>query len=493
MARSHRKARLRGSSFRSALKTKGGQREEPATLAPGSSAPHPIRNDLVPKLELVERAPGDLRAPARNLRKIGPAHVHEIAAGISSLGFCDPVLIDEHNGVLDGVIRVEAAKLLGLPYIPCIRADHLTASERRLVRMALNRLGEKGRWDFDELKIELEELILDDTPIEITGFSMTEIEEIVLGEEPAAVETGPLAPEPDATPVAQLGDVFAMGDHRILCGDATDPQSLERLMADHQARLVLTDEPYNVPVIGDMNSEAPREFVTAGDEMRDAEFRAFNAAWMGAGLRYLRDGGLFGTFIDWRGYPAVVAVAFKLGLAPFDLIVWAKTNAGTGSLYSCQHEFLPLFKKGQASHINNVGRGKKGRRRSSVWTYPSASSMGSEPGQNLRHHLTIKPVAMLENALLDMTERTDVVLDPFLGSGATLIAAEKTGRCCRGLELDPLYVDVIVRRYQAVTGRQAVLESTGETFAGLALRRQRDSEDHPKPALPEKAAEGGTC
>lgn len=211
-------------------------------------------------------------------------------------------------------------------------------------------------------------------------------------------------------------------------------------------------------------------------EMTDAEFQAFSAAWIGASLRYLRDGALLGAFIDWRGYPFVIAAAQQLGLAPINLIVWAKTNAGMGSLYRSQHELLPLFKKGKAPHINNVKLGKYGRWRSNVWTYPGASSIGSESRQGLQYHPTVKPVAMLEDALLDMTERGDIVLDPFLGSGSTLIAAEKTGRRCRGLEIDPLYVDVILRRYEAVTGRPGVLESTGETYAELAMSRQRDAE-----------------
>ena len=248
-------------------------------------------------------------------------------------------------------------------------------------------------------------------------------------------------------------------------------------MSKDEARLILTDEPYNVPVAGHVTSGVCREFVMASGEMSDAEFRAFNAAWMEASLRHLCDGGLFGTFIDWRGYPAVIAAAQQLGLAPFNLIVWAKTNAGMGSFYRSQHELLPLFKKGKGFHINNVELGKNGRWRSNLWTYPGASSMGSEARQGLQHHPTVKPVAMLEDALLDMTERADIVLDPFLGSGSTLISAEKTGRRCRGLEFDPLYVDVIVRRYEAVTGRPAVLESTGETFAELAVRRQEARRD----------------
>jgi DNA modification methylase len=473
MANDHRSALLSGNSLRTALRTKSRRRrEELARLPTDSSESHPIRNDLVPRLELVERAPAELKFPARKVRKIEPAHVREVAAAISNWGFCDPILIDERNGVLDGVVRVEAAKLLGLSQIPCICANHLTASERRLVRLALNRLSEKGSWEFDELKLELEELILEEAPIEITGFSLIEIDQIVIDEEPGAVEKGPLAPDPDAKPVAQPGDVFVLGEHRIICGNSADPNVLEILMSDDKARLILTDQPYNVPIAGHVTGGGHREFLMASGEMTDAEFAAFNAAWIGAALPHLRDGGLFGTFIDWRGYQAVIAAALPLGLAPFNLIVWAKTNAGMGSLYRSQHELLPLFKKGKAAHINNVELGKNGRWRSNVWTYPGASSMGSEARQGLRHHPTVKPVAMLEDALLDMTDRGDIVLDPFLGSGSTLIAGEKTGRRCRGVELDPLYVDVILRRYEFIAGRSALLESTGETYAELAKRRQ---------------------
>jgi DNA modification methylase len=177
------------------------------------------------------------------------------------------------------------------------------------------------------------------------------------------------------------------------------------------------------------------------------------------------------TFIDWRGYPTANAAALKLGLAPLNLIVWRKTNAGMGSLYRSQHELLPLFKKGSAPHVNNVELGKRGRWRSNVWTYPGASSLGSDARRGLKDHPTVKPTALLEDALLDVSARGDVVIDPFLGSGSTLIAADKTGRICRGVELDPLYVDVIMRRYGAATGRAAVFVETGETLEALAARR----------------------
>ena len=379
MSNDRRKTFLSGTSVKDTLRAKSRRRREQLTelAAASSAAGHPIRNDLVPKLALIECPPADLVVPARNVRKIKAAHLREVATAISSLGFCDPVLVDERNAVLDGVVRVEAAKLLGLPHIPCIRVDHLSTSERRLVRMALNRLSEKGSWNFDELKLEMKELILENTPIEISGFSMPEIEQIIIGDEPAAIETGPLAPEPDAKPIVQVGDIFVMGDHRIICGDATDAGVLEILMSDtDKARLILTDEPYNVPVAGHETSGVHREFLMDSGAMTDAEFRAFNTAWMGAALGHLCDGGLFATFIDWRGYPTVVAAALEFGLAPFDLIVWAKTNADAGNFYRSQHELLPLFKKGDAPHINNIERRKNGRRRSNVWTYPGAYQSG---------------------------------------------------------------------------------------------------------------------
>jgi DNA modification methylase len=351
----------------------------------------------------------------------------------------------------------------------------------------LNRLSEKGSWNLDTLKLELKELTLEDAPIEIMGFSMPEIDRIIIGEKPAAVETGPLAPEPGAKPIVQGGDIFILGQHQIICGDSTDPGVLEVLMlGEDKARLILTDEPYNGSVADHETSGERRGFLLASGKANDAEFRAFNTAWIGACLPYVCDGGLCATFTDWRRYTAVVAAALQLGLAPFDLIVWAKTDGAMGNLYRSQHELLPLFKKGKAPHINNVERGKKGRQRSNVWTYPGAR-LGSEARDGLQHHPTVKPVAMLEDAMLDMSERGDIVIEPFLGSGSTLIACEKTGRRCRGVELDPLYIEVILRRYEAVTGQAAVLESTGETFAELAVRRQREAEHHAYPGSDEGA------
>jgi DNA modification methylase len=453
------------------FKKAGRQRRQILHDLQGQGAPPRPRNNLLPSIELVHRAPGELTVPARNVRRIDPTHLREIMASISALGFCDPVLIDGCNGVLDGAVRVEAARHLGLPAIPCIVVQHLTPQEQRLLRLAANRLQEKGGWDLDALKLEFDELLLDNAPVEFTGFTLAEIDQIVL-EEPTPVEAGPLEPELGVPPLARIGDVFLLGSHRLVCGDATDPGVIATAVVGEKAALVLTDQPYNVPIAGHVTGGMHREFIMASGEMNVEAFAAFNSAWIGATLPMLRDGGVLGTFIDWRGYPAVVAAADGQGLVPLNLIVWTKTNAGMGSLYRSQHELLPLFKKGQAPHVNNVALGRGGRWRSNVWTYPGASSVGSDARRGLQDHPTVKPVALLSDALLDLTDRGDMVLDPFLGSGSTLVAAEQTGRRCCGVELDPCYVDLIVRRYSELTGRSAVLESTGETRE--ELRKSRD-------------------
>jgi DNA modification methylase len=279
---------------------------------------------------------------------------------------------------------------------------------------------------------------------------------------------------PGATAVARVNDLFLLGSHFLICGDATDPVVVGRLMRTDIARMVLTDEPFNVAIGGHVTGGDHREFVMASGEMTDLQFLDFNRKWMDAVLPYLVDGGILGTFIDWRGLPIVHSSATTLGLTPLNLVVWAKTNAGMGSLYRSQHELLPLFKKGSASHVNNISLGKRGRHRTNLWTYPGASSLGSDARKGLQDHPTVKPSAMLQDALIDLTNRGDIVLDPFLGSGSTLIAAEKTGRVCRGVELDPLYVDVIIRRFEAETGAPAVLADTGETFEKVVARRHNE-------------------
>ena len=340
-----------------------------------------------------------------------------------------------------------------------------------------HRLAEKGEWDIAELRIELQELVIDGAPIEIIGFSDAEVDDLMAPEEVGGPERGPLAPPEGAVAVARRGDVFALGDHRLVCGDSTALETFAAIDGGRLAALVLTDPPYNVAIRGNVSGGAHhREFAMASGEMSAAEFSAFNRAWMAAALPSLVNGGIIANFIDWRGLASVTGAAEAFGLTPLHLIVWAKTNAGMGSFYRSQHELLPLHKKGTADHINNIKLGKAGRHRSNVWTYPGASTVGSDARKGLREHPTVKPTAMLADAICDMTNRGDLVLDPFLGSGSTLMAAETTGRACHAVEIDPLYVDVALRRFKTATGIEPVLVDTSETFDTLTARRAAEAQ-----------------
>jgi hypothetical protein len=287
------------------LKAKSRRRREGMERLRASAPAHAPRNDPLPNLDLVYVPLEDLRMPSRVIRKLDAAHVREVASAISTLGFCAPVLIGKDNAVIDGAIRVHAARHLGLGRVPCVRIEHLSEIEQHVLRLAINRLGEKGEWNLEELKVEFEELIFADAPIEVSGFTLDEIDHIVLDPADEAIEKGPVAPEAGAIAVARVGDAFNLGPHWIICGNATDPDTLRRVAGDPPARLVLTDEPYNVPIAGHVTGGRHREFAMASGEMTDAEFLAFNEAWMAAVLPCLCDGGVFGTFIDWRGYPTV--------------------------------------------------------------------------------------------------------------------------------------------------------------------------------------------
>lgn len=439
---------------KNALTKIGRQRREGlAELSEARRRRRPRRNDLLPDLRLEMRPISSLKLLSRLLRKIDLAQIGRIGGTIAELGFCAPILIDQDGRIIDGVSRVAAAIEEGLVEVPCIAVSHLNETELRVLRLALNRLGETGSWDIDELKLEFAELIELDAPIEATGFSGAEVDMLVFGDQAPAHEVGRLDPDPDLPTICRPGNVWALGDHRIACGDALRPESYRALFPfAGQARLVFTDPPYNVRVRGHVTSGRHREFAMASGEMSRTEFAVFNETWISHTLARLCDGGLAMIFIDWRSLVDLTIAARSSGLEQLNLVVWEKSNGGQGALWRSQHELLPVFKKGAAPHVNNVKLGRHGRYRTNIWVCPGASSLGSDSRRGLRLHPTVKPVALLADALSDVTNRGDIVVDPFLGSGSTLIAAEETGRICRGIEIDPLYVDVAIRRWMEVTG-----------------------------------------
>ena len=471
------------------LKTKSRQRRERQRLLTtvGFHAAAQ-RNDLLPKLEIIYAPIESVRPANRRVRKQDVAQTARVLSSIRKFGVAAPILVDESYRIVHGHAVYDAAREAGLPKIPVICITHLSESERRLLSIALNRLGETGRWDEEVLRLEFEELIEIDEDVVVTGFEPAEIDALLLDDDSETDDDDAADCQPDAVAVSRPGDLWVLGRHRLLQGDARDPESYARVMQpDELARVVLTDVPFNVPIAGHVTSQAHREFAMAAGEMSREEFGAFNRDWMEASAAYIVDGGLIATFIDWRSVELVLACGRELGLGLLNVVVWAKSNGGQGSFWRSQHELLPVFKKGSAAHVNNVELGRFGRWRSNVWTYAGASSLGSDAREGLADHPTVKPRALLEDALLDVSNRDEIVLEPFAGSGSTLIAAESVGRICRAIEIDGAYCDVAIRRWQSMTGEEATLFETGETFAEVAARRAGAPPDLP----PQLSRENG--
>jgi DNA modification methylase len=445
-------------------------------------APPRRRNDLAPLLQ-DEMAPTESLKPAsRQVRRRDAKQSARLIASLDRFGLCRPILISSDHTIVEGHGLWEAARARGIEQVPCLVIDHLDTEELRLLRIALNRLGETGAWLVEALRVEFAELTVLGCDLVETGFEMAEIDALML-EDGDEGEGSPFWPSTETRAVCRLGDVWILGDHRLIQGDAREPSVYDRLMRPGEfAQLVLTDEPYNVVNVGHVTSNADhREFAFAHGEMSREEFASFNRVWMSTVLRWLFDGGLFATFIDWRSIELVIACGRELGLNLINVVVWVKTNGGQGSLWRSRHELLPVFKMGGEPYVNNVELGRHGRWRSNVWEYAGASSLGSDSREGLALHPTVKPRLLLEDALMDVTNRGDVVIDCFAGSGSTLLAAEAVGRRCRAIEFDGPYCDVIIRRWSEMTGREAILEATGETFAEVEARCGDEGSPEPAP------------
>jgi 16S rRNA G966 N2-methylase RsmD len=320
-----------------------------------------------------------------------------------------------------------------------------------------------------ELEIEFD--------LTLTGFETAEIDVMLDPEgtssEPDAFDACP-PPKMGGPAVSRVGDLWQLGRHRLLCGDATQAESFDRLLNGRPADLVFTDPPYNVPVDGHargLGRTRHREFMMAAGEMSETEFRRFLCTVLGHMVQHTRLGSIHFICMDWRHIGELLAAARGLYAEVKNLCVWVKANAGMGSLYRSQHELVLVLKNGRAPHVNNVHLGRLGCYRTNVWNYPGVNSWGPGRGEALALHPTVKPVALIADAIRDCSKRHALVLDPFLGSGTTLLAAERTQRTAYAIEIDPYYVDVAVRRFRKATGQTAVHVGTGLEFE--AVREQR--------------------
>jgi DNA modification methylase len=435
-------------------------------------------------LKIIYRAPSELTPNVRNARIHSEAQIRQLARSIGTFGFINPIIVDEAGWVVAGHARLLAAQELGLGLVPTIRVDHLSEAEKRAYMLADNRLAENADWSEELLRVELEYLtsLEIDFDVETLGFSVTEADLIIGGGPPEPADEEPPPPPRPERPVSRVGDTWQLGSHRVICGDCLNPGVLEILMAGRAADMVLTDPPYNVPIAGHVSGLGRyrhAEFAMACGEMNSVEFQGFLSPALRNLTRFSSDGSLHYIFMDWRHQQELLLADQDVYSELLNMCVWVKSNGGMGSLYRSQHELVFVFKNGTGRHRNNVELGKNGRYRTNVWQYAGANAFGSDRDEALAMHPTVKPVAMLADAILDVTCRNDIVLDGFLGSGSTLIAAERTGRTCYGVELDPGYVDVIIRRWQRETGLSAVLEGADMDFEDVATMREALGEEAP--------------
>lgn len=428
-----------------------------------------MRRELPLKVEYLKLHLIEVRK--NNARKHSRKQIQQIANAISEFGFLNPLVVDQKNRLIAGHGRRLAAQLLEMRTVPVVRIEHLSEDAIRAYMIADNKLAELAGWDEELLAVEFEHLMASELScaIEITGFEIAEVDFLLHKSKKDADRLDSIPAQAGLPKVSKLGDIWDLGSHTILCGDARKPDSFNTLLSENLADLVFTDPPWNVRINGHAGGKGHvrhREFPMASGEMTDEEFAIFLKDTLHLLHRNSRLGAICYVCMDWRHISALLKASSLASMQLKNLCVWVKDRAGMGSFYRSRHELVFVLKNGEARHINNVQLGRFGRDRSNVWEYPSASTFsksGSE-GDLAALHPTVKPVAMVLDAVLDCSSPGNVVLDPFLGSGSTLIAAEKSGRICKGIELDPGHVDTAIRRWQTITGQRANNRRTRMTF-----------------------------
>ncbi|MAG34359.1 MAG: DNA methylase N-4 [Deltaproteobacteria bacterium] len=449
-------------------------------------------------LRIENRKPDTLTLRATNPRTHSKQQIRQIADSIEEFGFTNPVLIDASGTVIAGHGRVHAANVLGLEQVPTIQLEHLSEAQVRAYVIADNKLAENAGWDRDLLALELQDLAEIDLGfgLEVTGFETAELDLLIGGDaldaeaDPADVET---RLDADGPTVSRAGDLWQIGHHRLLCADALDESAYARALGGDRAQAVFVDPPYNVPINGHVSGLGRiqhDEFAMASGEMTPAEFTTFLESALRHHTTFSRPGALHFVCMDWRHARELIAAGDSVYSECKNICIWAKTNAGMGSLYRSQHEFVFVFKHGTAPHVNNVELGRHGRTRSNVWRYAGVNSFGAERDGGLGIHPTVKPVRLVADAILDSSRRGDIILDGFAGSGTTLLAAERTGRAGVGLEIEPLYVDAALHRLEEHAGLKAVHVESGLAFDEVAASRSTEPRD-PDPQTGPDGKAGG--
>ncbi|HEX2795359.1 MAG TPA: DNA methyltransferase [Croceicoccus sp.] len=446
----------------------------PSAIVAGSNDP---RNAL--ELAITYVPPDTLTPPPRKLRKNPARQMSAIRASVANFGFINPILVDATGRIICGHARWLVAGELGLATVPVIQVDHLSEEEKRLYAIAENQTGALGEWDEDALRLEFGELI-DltvnlDFSVELSGFSFSEIDDLVIAEDPGDGASGDMGRHADVT---KLGDLWVLDDHRLLCGDSLEEESYTVLMGEDRAQMVFCDSPYNQPVkvISGKGKVKHPEFANASGELSVSGFTGFLTTVFDWSAKFSLDGAIHYQCMDWHHMREMQDAGQAVYSELKNLIVWDKGKGGQGGFYRSQHELIFVWKVGKARHINNFGMGETGRYRTNVWAYRGNNSFHAGRDEELAAHPTVKPLALVADALRDCSHPGGIVLDPFGGSGTTLLAAEHTGRHARLIEIEPKYCDGTIERWQRKTGMVAVLAATGQTWFEVAAERGIDLE-----------------
>lgn len=420
---------------------------------------------------------GTLKPNPRNARTHKKSQVKQIADSIRAFDWTIPILTDENRVILAGTGRYLAATTLEIREVPIIVKAGLTDTQKRALALADNKIASNAGWnptilatELGELSVLLPECNLD---LRITGFEAPEIDNLMGALSDPERDPQDEIPQLADVAISRRGDLWTLGHHHLYCGDSGNPVDVRALMRRRLAYMVFADPPYNVRIssIQGRGKTKHREFKFASGEMSPEQFINFLIKWMKLAIEVSEDGSIHFCCMDWRHMPEILAAGEEAYTELKNLVVWAKSNAGQGSFYRSQHELIFVFKNGDGPHQNNIELGKHGRSRSNVWQYAGVNTFRKDRLAELTVHPTVKPVALVADAMRDCSRRGDIIYDPFMGSGTTILAAEKVGRVAYGIEIDPLYVDVAIRRWQDFTKRDAILKATGQTFDEVAAER----------------------
>jgi DNA modification methylase len=425
---------------------------------------YPLSRDLTSQPVPIESC----KPLGRKTRNHPAQQVRKLAASLERFGFVLPILIDADGRVVGGWALVLAARRLGLREVPALSLADLPEAELRALRLALNRVTDDAGWDREALALEFSDIVelAPKIELEVTGFETGEIDILLDG---CGVDEEDDLPhsEDDAKPVTRRGDLWILGEHHLLCDDALNADSYARVIGSDKADMVFMDPPYNVPIRGHVSglgATKHADFAMASGELSRAEFLAFLRTSFGHAADRSVSGAIHFICMDWRHQWEVLAAGDEVYSELKNLCVWNKSNAGMGSLFRSKHELIFVFKVGKAAHINNIALGRHGRYRTNVWDYASQSALNGTGKGKLALHPTVKPVAMIADAIRDCSNRNGLILDPFGGAGTTLIAAERTSRRARVIELDPVFTDVSIERWQRLTGGTAYHADSGKAF-----------------------------